>query len=252
MVAVRSLSSSPWLSEIGVVTPPRGESVDLEWLPDGRPKLFFRLLDGEREGDVWVGGPRTRAVMKTKGGLTRSITIRLAPGWAMPLLGVAANELTDELVPLEALWGGAGRELSAKLITARGRERIGAVIDRAFAPRAAADADAGALARRAVHLFEAGEVRVEVVAERLGVTDRHLRRTFSEHVGIGPKAYAGTLRLQRALRIARTSRDWAAVAAEAGYYDQAHLITDFRKRIGLTPRAYFSRRAGPTESALAS
>lgn len=81
------------------------------------------------------------------------------------------------------------------------------------------------------------------MAERLGVTARHLRRAFTESVGIGPKEFARTVRLQRAVRTAATSNDWARIAADAGYYDQAHLIADFREFLGLTPSA-FLKRAG--------
>src|SRR5258708_8290071 len=76
----------------------------------------------------------------------------------------------------------------------------------------------------------------------LGVTARHLRRAFTESVGIGPKEFARTVRLQRAVQTAAaTSNDWGQIAADAGYYDQAHLISDFRELVGLTPGAFVKR-----------
>jgi transcriptional regulator GlxA family with amidase domain len=84
---------------------------------------------------------------------------------------------------------------------------------------------------------------VHVVADRLGVTARHLRRAFAESIGIGPKEFARTVRLRRAVAMSAASSDWGPIAAAAGYYDQAHLIADFRKLVGLTPRA-FSNRPG--------
>ena len=73
------------------------------------------------------------------------------------------------------------------------------------------------------------------MAEQLGVTARHLRRAFKESVGIAPKEFARSVRLQRAVRSAATSKDWRRIAAHAGYCDHAHLIADFRKLVGLTP-----------------
>ena len=67
----------------------------------------------------------------------------------------------------------------------------------------------GRLARHAVRLLEGGEVRVERVAEQLGVTARHLRRVFTESIGIGPKDFARSIRLQRAVRRTATSNDSA-------------------------------------------
>jgi AraC-like DNA-binding protein len=163
---------------------------------------------------------------------------------------VSARALTDQIVPLHDLWGRAGVDLRHELLTSSG---LPAVLDRlahAFAVRTRQTFEPASarLARQAVRLLEGDAVRVESVAERLGVTARHLRRAFTESVGIGPKEFARTVRLQRAVRTAGTASDWARVAAGAGYYDQAHLIADFRELVGLTPSAFVRRGddRGPT------
>ncbi|WP_437575882.1 helix-turn-helix domain-containing protein [Sorangium sp. So ce887] len=241
-----TLALPRFIEDVRAVAPPPGQALDLEWLPDGRTILLFRALEGGREGDVWVAGPRTHAIFKSKTGFARTVTVRFKPGWSVPLLGVAASELTDRIVPLEDVWGRAGRELCGELLAARSRAEVVDRVARALAPRAGQpfETASGQLARRAVCLLEGGEVRVESVADRLGVTARHLRRAFTENVGIGPKEFARTVRLQRAVRMAATSCDWARIAADAGYYDQAHLIADFRQLVGLTPGAFFKRAGG--------
>ncbi|WP_437529478.1 helix-turn-helix transcriptional regulator [Sorangium sp. So ce726] len=235
-----------FVEDVRDVAAPPGQVFDVEWLPDGRTGLFFRVLEGGREGDVWVAGPRTRAIFKSKTGIARTVTLRFKPGWSVPLLGVAASELTDRIVPLEDVWGRAARELCGELLAARSRADVIDRVARALALRESQpfETASGQLARRAVRLLEGGEVRVERVADRLGVTARHLRRAFIENVGIGPKEFARTVRLQRAVRMAATSCDWARIAADAGYYDQAHLIADFRQLVGLTPGAFFKRAGG--------
>ncbi|MEZ0470658.1 helix-turn-helix domain-containing protein [Luteimonas salinilitoris] len=77
------------------------------------------------------------------------------------------------------------------------------------------------------------------VAGGLGVSERHLRRVFREAVGVSPKAFAKLTRFHRALTAAREDggASWATIAAAAGYYDQAHLITEFHAIAGTTPRA---------------
>jgi AraC-like DNA-binding protein len=253
-----ALALARFVEDVRTVAPPPGQAFDLEWLPDGRTTLLFRALEDGRKGDVWVAGPRTRAIIKSKTGVARTVTLRFKPGWSVPLLGVAASELTDRIAPLEDVWGRAGRELCGELLAARSRADVMAGVARALALRAGHPftTASGLLARRAVRLLEGGEVRVESVADRLGVTPRHLRRAFTENVGIGPKEFARAVRLQRALRMAATSCDWARIAADAGYYDQAHLIADFRRLVGLTPGAFFKRagspRSGPRIEAPAS
>jgi AraC-like DNA-binding protein len=87
---------------------------------------------------------------------------------------------------------------------------------------------------------------VYAVAAELGVSERHLRRVFRETVGVSPKAYARVARFHRALGAAREDgrAGWASIAAAAGYYDQAHLIAEFRVIAGVTPRVLAEERRG--------
>jgi AraC-like DNA-binding protein len=245
--------SSFWLSrfvaEVRVVAPITGRAVDLHRLPDGRTTIFVRLLEEGGEPDVWVAGPRTRAQFRRKNGVARMVTVQLKPGWSVPLLGVPASALTDQLVPLTEIWGRARGDLSGQLLTARSVPELLGRLSRALESRSqhTFEPAASRLARRAVRLLEGEEVRVERVAKRLGVSARHLRRAFTESVGIGVKDYARTVRLQRALRLSATSQDWVGIAVAAGYYDQAHLIADFRQLIGLTPSAFLKRASQAPE-----
>lgn len=56
---------------------------------------------------------------------------------------------------------------------------------------------------------------------------------------MSPKRFASLTRFHRALRAAHEDRgaSWASIAAAAGYYDQAHLIAEFRVIAGATPQA---------------
>lgn len=215
-------------------------------LPDGRTNLVFRELD-DGAGDLSVSGPRTRAMFKTKAGISRMITIELKRGWSAQLLGVPASAVTDRFVSLHELWGRAGAELCDRLLAARDVPEIVERISRAIAARTEQTSDPASarLARRAVRLLETEDVPIGNVAKRLGVTSRHLRRAFTENVGIGPKDFARTVRLRRVIEGASSSTDWSRIAAHAGYYDQAHLIADFRELVGLTPGAFARRATAP-------
>ncbi|WP_437673011.1 helix-turn-helix domain-containing protein [Sorangium sp. So ce131] len=235
-----------FVEDVRVIAPAAGRACHVDRLPDGRTTLVFRVIERGRKGDVCVAGPRTRALFKDATGIARAVMLQFKPGWSASLLGVAANALTDRIIPLEDIWGRSGGDLCYELLAARSLPEVLDRLSRAIAlrTRQASEPASARLARRAVHLLEGDEVRVESVAERLGVTARHLRRAFTESVGIGPKEFARTVRLQRALRMAATSKDWARIAADAGYYDQAHLIADFRELVGLTPGAFLKRAGG--------
>ena len=65
----------------------------------------------------------------------------------------------------------------------------------------------------------------------------NLERRFDRFIGISPKEFSRVRRFQRALRLAREQPmlRWAAIAAGAGYSDQAHLGRDFRQFAGCPP-----------------
>jgi len=239
-----TFSFSRCFEDARVVASPAGRPIRVDLLPDGRTTLVLRVLEEGRRGDLSVVGPRTRAKFKNAHGVARAVLVPFKPGWSAPLLGVATSALVDHIVSLEELWGRAGDDLCRQLLEAPALQDVMDRLAHAFAVRARQTSEPASarLARHAVRLLEGGEVRVESVAERLGVTARHLRRVFTESVGIGPKEFARTVRLQRAVRAAAaTSNDWSQIAADAGYYDQSHLIADFRELVGLTPGAFAKR-----------
>ncbi|MEO8904120.1 MAG: helix-turn-helix domain-containing protein [Polyangiaceae bacterium] len=171
----------------------------------------------------------------------RIVLARLQLGAVEAVLGVPASALAGRIVPLEDLWGAAttGR-LVDRLAAARGTSPAAKLLESAIAERSALAA--GQRARTQLVLAAADRLasaNVAAVALDLGVSERHLRRVFRETIGMSPKTFAQLTRFQRAVRAARAAHheSWTTIAASAGYYDQAHLIAEFRAIAGVTPRA---------------
>ncbi|GLZ81221.1 AraC family transcriptional regulator [Actinorhabdospora filicis] len=87
-------------------------------------------------------------------------------------------------------------------------------------------------------------MRVEELAELDGSTPRTLQRLFAEYVGVSPKSVIMRYRVQEAVEAAGPDVDWARVAAELGYADQAHLVRDFRAMLGISPAAFVRTTEG--------
>lgn len=81
--------------------------------------------------------------------------------------------------------------------------------------------------------------RIETLSRHIGLSQSALERRFRRIVGVTPKRYATTLRLERALSLYRPGSDLTELALRAGYYDQAHFNHDFRRAAGRSPGAYF-------------
>jgi len=82
--------------------------------------------------------------------------------------------------------------------------------------------------------------RVDELSAVSGLSVRALQRLFSDYVGVSPKWVMRRARLHEAALRAGSGEpvDWAALAADLGYADQAHLTRDFTATIGVPPRCY--------------
>jgi AraC-like DNA-binding protein len=77
---------------------------------------------------------------------------------------------------------------------------------------------------------------VRQLAFHAAMSLRSYERRFSAEIGISPKLFARIARFQRAVDAKRTSGDsWLAVAHEAGYFDQMHMVRDFHNLGGRAP-----------------
>ena len=217
-------------------------------LPDGCADVIAGI-DG-LPGPAAVGTMRTAAVYPLAGAVDL-FGIRFHPGGALPFLGVPLGELTDRRVPLDTLWGPRAGDLgdlmepASLLARAAHAERL---LRERLRPARHREDD---LVRHAVALLRRarGSVGVREAAAALGVGERRLQRAFEQGVGVGPKALARVLRFRRVVgaidrvRAAGAPVRWAALAAEAGYADQPHLVREFRALAGVTPSRWTVERA---------
>ena len=194
--------------------------------------------------DLLVAGPDTQAVLSQLPAGAVIIGARLRPGLTLPVLGVPADELLDERVPLRDIWGAEARGLVDQLNNAPTlAERFAALAGVLAARQASArpvDADVQAIIARIVRW---PNQRIAQREPELQISQRQLRRRFTAAVGYGPKTFARVMRFQALL--ARASRpsdrlDLAGLAAEAGYADQAHMTREVRRLAGTTPTELFN------------
>ncbi len=170
------------------------------------------------------------------------IGVHFRPGGAGAVLGLPAGEIEDDDVPLEVVWGGVAEELNERLLEAATPQRRFTILENALARRVRPERRPHAVVRSALRHLEQWDAPIAVgeMAAGVGWSQRRFIRTFQDEVGIPPKIYGRIRRFQGALRRIQAGKsfDWAYLALDCGYYDQAHLIRDFRAFSGLTPGAY--------------
>lgn len=197
-------------------------------LPDGCADLVFDLTDGAG----MAVGTMTKPLVITSTP-HEFFGVRFRPGRAAAFLRVPLAEITDARVPLGELWG---RDVVDEVHSVDDRVAfLETELIRRLRPSRDARVDA-AIAR-----ICAGADRIDTIARELGVSRQHLARQFQHHVGVSPKTFARVMRFRRLLEDAG-SDDWAELAARHGYYDQSHLIAEFRELALTTPHEWISAR----------
>ena len=211
---------------------------DILWQDSGEA-FFVGMMS------TWFDVPAARRV--------RTVAVRFRPGAAGLFLGgLPLASLTDGRADLDVLWGRSDADRLGDALWSVARsdaERLALLAQALYARLAAASPGARAataLAARAVAELEAagGALRVEQLAQGLGVSRQHLAGQFRDHVGLSPKLFARICRFRaaRAAALAGGGPDWAALALDCGYFDQSHLIRDFHDFSGTSPDAYLGKR----------
>jgi AraC-like DNA-binding protein len=223
------------------VTPDGAPDRDGLVLPDACCDLIW-----EQGRGAFVAGPDTGPVRTVMKAGTLIIGVRFRPSAGGPALGIPLSELRDQRVDLEDLRRGDARRLPGSLDPDTAAIRA---LDLAVA--LVADGDPDPAATRAAILLADPRARAEDVAADVGLSMRQLRRRCHAVVGYGPKTLQRVLRFRRFVAWldvgpprGQHAHDLAALAALAGYADQAHLTRECRALAGLTPAA-LARLRGP-------
>jgi AraC-like DNA-binding protein len=82
-------------------------------------------------------------------------------------------------------------------------------------------------------------IRIEELAQEMGLSQSALERRFRRNVGSSPKRFMSILRLNNAIRLRNRGHDFTSIAYSAGYTDQSHFINEFKRIMGLAPSTFF-------------
>jgi AraC-like DNA-binding protein len=218
---------------------------------DGEHDTHARQLRG-----AIVQGPFDRFGVRGTEGPSAVVGVHFTPGGAAAFFGGALPALRNRTELLEDLWGASARELRERLQAAASPQRALQLLHEYLLQRLRDAAPPDPLADFAVAAFhrDPASARVEPVQRASGCTPAQFIRRFEQAVGLTPKRFARVLRLGVLLPglVRCGPRDWAQIAAGAGYFDQSHLIREFRQLAGMAPGAYAPVQADqPTHVALA-
>jgi AraC-like DNA-binding protein len=220
---------------------------DYRVLPDGCSDIIFEQ-PARDYGGLAIVGTMTHAHAFDIPARQSTFGVRFRPGMAPRLLRVPGSLAVDRSIPLVDAWKStAVRELLEQLAETNStrnspRDSI-ALIESALAAPAPLDPFEKALACLAKTF---GQISLDALAGAASLSSRQFRRICLDRTGLTPKRLARILRFRHAATHAKKGRrDWADVALACVYYDQAHLINEFRELSGVSPAQFSAVAASP-------
>ena len=176
-------------------------------------------------------------------GHLRVFTIRFSATGFRSIFGVPARVIRNTATDAEFVVGPAVVDLHSSLYEAEDSEIpvfAETFLLRKIAGQRSTDNAAAVLRLTRTIQQSATPARLHQVAARHHFGLRTVERLFQEFVGVSPKVFERLTRSKAALSLhrARPDRNWSEIASAAGYFDQAHLIRDFKGMNGSTPQAF--------------
>lgn len=204
-----------------------------------------------------VGGLHTALTQVSHDGHGCGVGVELTPRGVRALLGMPAGAIGSMVIDLHGSWGRWPGELAERLFFASSWPARVQVLDCVFSGllREAREPPAEVAAAWARLLRCGGNLQIAALASDLGVSRRRLSERFRAEYGLSPKQAARVFRFERAAALIDRVRagSLAQIAADCGYFDQAHLDQEWRALTGLTPTSWIAQEIrDPRDEALIS
>jgi len=226
------------------------------------PLQVIRHPDPRQSADTYralIGGLHSSPALVVHDGAQSGIQLQVSPLAARPLIGLPAGELASLDAAAKDILGPLATEVCERVRAAGDWAARFAVLDGLLGAALDADRAVPDEVTRAWGLLlrTGGTMPIRDLAADVGWSERHLSGQFAREIGLRPKTAARVIRFHRARHVLQRNvgagrPNIAGVAAECGYFDQAHLIRDWQQFTGLAPTDWIAHefrnfQVSPTE-----
>jgi len=171
----------------------------------------------------------------------RLFGVYLYPHTFKPVFNIPANDLCDQKVDLETLWGIEGKMLEEQIMLADHDEQRIHLVSNFLLKRikTMTDYDRAFIQNITSVIDQNRVVSIPSFAHECNLSRRQLERKFKAFSGFSPKDFFSIVRFKNVLKeIEQRSKPLAQIAIDTGYYDQSHFTNEFRKLSGYSPREF--------------
>jgi AraC-like DNA-binding protein len=221
----------------------------LKDIPDGSSRLVlikegFGRVGKNKKMRLVFYGPRTdlRDLDSEAAGWDEVVGFNIRPGALKPLMGITGEDTRDLLVPLDVLWGPEAHDILDRLASCScGQEQL-SLLETNLAQKVGKNEGKDRFVLEAAKHIEKekGKGTLRNFLEQAGYSRSQVFRKFQECMGLSPKRFAQAVRFKNVfMEVAPLAKpDWARLASEYGYYDQAHLSHDFHNMTSQYPESF--------------
>ncbi len=232
---------------------PKGKEHVQRIVPNGLFELIFYLDDRPKVTDpqktisdsIMITGQLKRShELKVTGRLSLFAIYFLPHGLSM-FLDLPMKEILNQSVPLKFIVKGTVNKLEDELSSAPTFKKKIEIVEAFLISKIKKNEDKYKYnkIRFAINMMNQakGVIGIERLASELFLSRKQFERTFSDFVGISPKQFLKIVRFQNAIyeKSQNPELSLTEVAYNSGYFDQAHMINDFKMLSGITPKSYF-------------
>lgn len=217
--------------------------------PTPQNSLFFYINDRikvQQEGAVGfieqprsvIVGPQLNRVRIDVDHDHKAVRVGFHPGGLHRLLGLSLADMIDGSYDAEDVFGAEMKELNNKLQEADGFDAIKDVVEQFLLQKLNSLKQVLPFDQAMLELVRSeGSISIEKIASLACLSLRQFERVSKERIGLPPKLFARIIRFSKAYRIRESSPDisWTKIAHECNYFDQMHLIRDFKQFAGVAP-----------------
>jgi AraC-like DNA-binding protein len=176
----------------------------------------------------------------------RFFGLHFKPGGAYPFLQLPLAEVSNRVVPLDAIWGNYSDEIRERLLAATTIQAGFALLERLLLARLSEVPPSLCMVQHAVTEIAQfhGGLSIRALSDHLGVSQNHLGTQFKRLVGVPAKEVARFYRFAYALYLIDSAQsvDLTRIAHQSRFYDQSHLNKDFVAFTGHSPGEYVQLR----------
>ncbi|WP_447951722.1 DUF6597 domain-containing transcriptional factor [Chryseobacterium koreense] len=233
---------------------PKEDTQEMQTIvPDGCMEMIFHYGDLYKQytesgnsiiqPKCFVIGQLTRPLTIKPMGETGIFSVRFHPNGFLPFAAIPIKEMENTAVPLEQIFGNAGKKIEQNILNAHSAlERI-RLIESFLLNLLTDTAIVDHIVKSTVEtiLSANGQLSVDELSQQTNINRRQLERKFLLAIGLSPKQLSKTIRLQRTLKMLLNKQftNLTSLAYENEYYDQAHFTKDFKELTGFTPKEFY-------------